>query len=72
MSHEDCPLLVKAMAKDLRIWKGVGNGTKRTGNYVPPGADTIVEVNYDKGSDAGWGRLKSGVGWIALSYAKRV
>ena len=36
------------MAKDLRIWKGVGNGTKRTGNYVPPGADTIVEVKYDK------------------------
>lgn len=45
MSHEDCPFLVKAMAKDLRIWKGVGNGTKRTGNYVPPGADTIAEVN---------------------------
>ena len=25
-----------------------------------------------EGSEAGWGRLKSGAGWIALSYAKRV
>ena len=39
--------------------------------YVPPGVYTIVEVKAGKGSDAGWGRLKSGAGWIALSYAKR-
>ena len=39
---------------------------------MPVGTYTIVEVKEGKGSDAGWGRLKSGAGWIALSYAKRV
>ena len=33
---------------------------------------TIMEVKSGKGSDAGWGRLKSGAGWIALSYCERV
>ena len=32
----------------------------------------IEEVKSGKGSDAGWGRLKSGAGFIALDYAKRV
>ena len=30
-----------------------------------------VRVNADT-SDAGWGRLKSGAGFIALDYAKRL
>ena len=32
----------------------------------------IVEVKAGKGSDAGWGRLKSGAGFTALDFAKRV
>ena len=32
------------------------------------GVYTIVEVKSGKGSTAGWGRLKSGVGWISLDY----
>lgn len=72
MSNADCPFLVRVTAKDLRIRKGNGTDTAWTGKYVPPGVYTIVEVKAGKGSNAGWGRLKSGAGWIALSYAKRV
>ena len=32
------------------------------------GVYTIVEVKSGKGSTAGWGRLKSGAGWISLDY----
>lgn len=32
----------------------------------------IVEVREGKDSDAGWGKLKSGVGWISLDYCQRV
>lgn len=72
MSNAHCPFLVRVTAKDLRIRKENGNYTAWTGKYVPPGVYTIVEVKAGKGSNAGWGRLKSGAGWIALSYAKRV
>lgn len=72
MNNADCPFLVRVTAKDLRIRKGNGTDTAWTGKYVPPGVYTIVEVKAGKGSNAGWGRLKSGAGWIALSYAKRV
>lgn len=58
--------------KDLRIRKGTGTDTAWTGKYVPPGVYTIVEVKAGKGFETGWGKLKSGAGWIALSYAKRV
>lgn len=72
MSNADCPFLVRVTAKDLRIRKGNGTDTAWVGKYVPPGVYTIVEVKDGKGSEAGWGRLKSGAGWIALDYAKRV
>ena len=68
-----CPFLARVMAKDLIIRKGNGTDTAWAGKYVPPGAYMIVEVKAGKGSNAGWGRLKSGAGWIVLSYAaKRV
>lgn len=72
MRNAHCPFLVRVAAKDLRIRKGNGTDTEWTGKYVPPGVYTIVEVKARKGSNAGWRRLKSGAGWIALSYAKRV
>lgn len=71
MTNADCPFLVRVTAKDLRIRKGNGTDTAWTGKYVPPGVYTIVEVKAGKGSNAGWGRLKSGAGWVALSYCKR-
>ena len=72
MSNADCPFKVKVTARDLRIRKWNGTDTAWTGKYVPPGVYTIVEVKSGKGSDAGWGRLKSGAGWIALDFTERV
>lgn len=72
MTNTDCPFLVRITVKDLRIRKGNGTDTAWTGKYVLPGTYTIVEVKAGKGSAAGWGRLKSGAGWIALSFCKRV
>lgn len=36
------------------------------------GVFTITEVKSGTGSTSGWGKLKSGAGWISLDYAKRV
>ena len=36
--------------------------------YTGKGCFTIVQVKAGAGSDAGWGKLKSGAGWIALDF----
>ena len=72
MSNADCPFMVKVSIPDLNIRKGAGTNTSKTGAYTGVGVFTIVEVKNGKGSDAGWGRLKSGAGWIALSYCERI
>lgn len=71
MTNADCPFLVRVTAKDLNIRKGAGTDFDRV-KYIPVGTYTIVEVKSGKGSKAGWGRLKSGIGWIALDYCQRV
>jgi hypothetical protein len=58
---------VKVSISDLNIRKGPGTDYART-QYIPVGIYTIVEVKSGKGSTAGWGRLKSGAGWISLAY----
>ena len=40
--------------------------------YMGKGTFTIVETRSGQGSKAGWGKLKSGAGWISLDYCKRV
>lgn len=65
------PFLVKVSISDLNIRKGPGTDYART-QYIPVGVYTIVEVKSGKGSDKGWGRLKSGAGWISLDYTVRV
>ena len=71
-SNADCPFLVKVSIDDLNIRKGAGTNTAKTGMYTGVGVFTILEVKIGKGSDAGWGRLKSGAGWISLDYCQRV
>ena len=61
---------LRVSLKDLRIRQGSGKDTAWTGKYVPPGVYTIVEVKEGNGSDAGWGRPKSGKGWIVLSLTE--
>ena len=63
---------VKVSIPNLNIRKGPGTNFERTGKCTGIGVFTIVEVKDGTGSAAGWGRLKSGAGWIALSYAERL
>lgn len=57
---------------DLNIRKGAGTNTSKTGKYTGVGVFTITEVKSGTGSTKGWGRLKSGAGFISLDYCKRV
>ena len=62
---------VKITTKELRIRKGPGTNYAFV-QYIKPGTYTIVETKKGQGSSAGWGRLKSGLGWISLDYATRM
>lgn len=72
MTNGDCPFLVRVRVTDLNIRVGAGTDTAKTGKYTGKGVFTIIEVKAGKGSDKGWGRLKSGAGWIALSHCEKV
>ena len=65
----EVPFLVKVSISDLNIRKGPGTDYAKTGQFTGRGVFTILEVKSGKGSTAGWGRLKSGAGWISLDYA---
>lgn len=60
------PYLVRITASVLNIRKGPGTSYAVAGQIKDRGVYTIVE---QKGN---WGRLKSGTGWISLSYTKKV
>lgn len=63
---------VRVSIKDLNIRKGPGTNYAKTGKYTGVGVFTITETKTGKGSNAGWGKLKSGLGWISLDYAEKV
>ena len=71
MSNADCPFTVKVSVPDLNIRKGAGTDTAKTGKFTGVGVFTIVEVKNGKGAAKGWGKLKSGAGWISLDFGKR-
>lgn len=71
-SAADVPFLVKVSINDLNIRKGPGTDYAKTGKFTGKGVFTIVKVKSGKGSTAGWGRLKSGAGWISLDYAAKI
>ena len=54
------PYSVQVKIKDLYIRKGPGTNYAATGKYTGRGKFTITEEQN------GWGRLKSGAGWICL------
>lgn len=60
------PYLVKVTASALNIRKGAGTSHAIVGCIKDKGTYTIVEESN------GWGKLKSGAGWISLAYTKRV
>lgn len=65
------PFLVKVSISDLNIRKGPGTDYDRV-QFIPIGVYTIMEVRNGKGSSEGWGRLKSGIGWISLDFVRRI
>lgn len=65
------PFLVKVSISDLNIRKGPGTNYDRV-QFCPPSIYTILEVKAGQGSAAGWGRLKSGIGWVSLEFCQRV
>jgi len=57
---------VRVTAATLNIREGAGTIYPIVGQIKDKGVYTIVET------DGIWGRLRSGVGWISLKYAKRL
>lgn len=66
------PFKVKVDILDLNIRTGAGTDYAKTGEHTGKGVFTITEVKAGKGSTAGWGKLKSGAGWISLDHATRL
>jgi len=66
-AYPTVPFTVQVLISDLNIRKGAGTNYATTGKYTGKGVFTITEVSN------GWGKLKSGAGWIYLensSYVK--
>lgn len=66
--EKKCPYLVKIVVDDLNIRKGAGT------NYdvvrcIEPGIYTIVQEKSGRGASK-WGKLKSGIGWVALDWCE--
>ena len=72
MTNADCPFMVRVSVPDLNIRVGAGTDTAKTGKYTGVGCFTITEVLVGKGSTKGWGRLKSGEGFISLDYCQKL
>lgn len=62
----ETPYMVKVSVPDLNIRKGPGTNYDATGHVTGKGVFTVVEVSN------GWGKLKSGAGWISLDYATKL
>lgn len=64
--------LVKVTASALNVRKGPGTNFNKSGTVIrDKGVYTIVSVSEGEGSASGWGKLKSGAGWISLDYTVR-
>lgn len=63
---------VKIDIANLNIRTGPGTNYSKTGKLTGKGVFTITETKNGTGSKTGWGKLKSGAGWISLDYAKKV
>ena len=60
------PYLVRVSIDDLNIRTGPGTDYSRTGEYTGKRVFTIVQ------EQDGWGKLKSGAGWISLAYTTKL
>lgn len=60
------PYAVRVKANVLNIRSGAGTKYNVTGQIVNQGVYTIVEEKN------GWGKLKSGAGWISLTHCNKI
>lgn len=67
----DGSFTVRVSIDNLNIRSGAGTNFNRD-KFIKPGVYTIVEVKSGQGSSKGWGRLKSGAGWISLDFVTRL
>lgn len=65
------PYLVKITADALNIRKGPGTNYGIAGCIRDKGVYTIVAESAGSGANKGWGKLKSGAGWISLDYCSK-
>ena len=72
VEEQKTPFRVKVSIDDLNIRTGAGTNYSKTGKYTGKGVFTIVETAAGQGSDSGWGRLKSGAGWISLDFCQKL
>lgn len=63
---------VNVNCTDLHIRTGPGTDYSALREFIHPGVYTITETRAGAGSKAGWGKLKSGIGWISLDFVERV
>lgn len=68
----DAPFKVRIDITNLNIRKGPGTNYATTGKFTGKGVFTIVKESKGKGSKSGWGKLKSGAGWISLDYTTKI
>lgn len=66
-SELSLPYVIRATA-EVPIYSGPGTNYSYTGS-LPLGAYTITEESAGQGATL-WGKLKSGIGWIALDYVQ--
>ncbi len=64
--------MIRVEVSDLNIRTGPGSAYVATGEFTGVGTFTITETKQGTGSNSGWGKLKSGAGWISLDFAKRI
>lgn len=62
------PFKIRVEIRNLNIRSGPSTAYGKFGDYIDPGVYTITKVESGQGSKKGWGKLKSGVGWISLDY----
>lgn len=62
------PYEIKVTVSELNIRSGPGTAFDVAGSITDYGVYTIVAWAEGDGSSSGWGKLKSGAGWISLDY----
>lgn len=60
------PIRVRVSISNLNIRKGPGKNFDKTGKFTGKGIFTITDI-VD-----GWGKLKSGAGWICMDFAEKI